>query len=253
MQDTIQAIYPKYYPQDIVAFFSKLHSKESIIADIEKGYVRVLFLDNCLIGTGTLLNNHITRLFVLPNFQNHGYGSYMMQQMEEDIAAKYDLAILDASLCATCFYEHKGYQTVSHNELPIENGFSLVYGIMAKPLTESSTRTRSVDSKECKGENSMEKLMYMMMIEKSKTYNKMTKQVVLEHVENIRRLDDKGKLEICGVFKGYPGMAGMYILKTENREEAEAICKAEPLVVGGYATYKLVDLQIANRENNYLL
>lgn len=60
----------------------------------------------------------------------------------------------------------------------------------------------------------MENLMYMMMIEKTKTYNKMTKSVVTEHVENIRRLDDAGKLEICGVFKGYPGMAGMYILKT---------------------------------------
>ncbi len=106
---------------------------------------------------------------------------------------------------------------------------------------------------ECKGENRMEKLMYMMMIEKSKTYNKMTKQVVMEHVENIRKLDDEGKLEICGVFKGYPGMAGMYILKTESREEAEDICKSEPLVMGGYATCKLVGLQIANRGNNYLL
>ncbi len=92
----------------------------------------------------------------------------------------------------------------------------------------------------------MEKLMYMM-IEKSKTYNKMTKQVVMEHVENIR------KLEICGVFKGYPGMAGMYILKTESREEAEDICKSEPLVMRGYAAYKLVGLPIASRENNYLL
>lgn len=34
----------------------------------------------------------------------------------------------------------------------------------------------------------MDKLMYMMIIEKSKTYNKMTKKVVVEHVENIRRL-----------------------------------------------------------------
>ncbi len=99
----------------------------------------------------------------------------------------------------------------------------------------------------------MEKMMYLMLIEKSKTYNKMTKQVVTEHVENIRRLDDAGKLELCGIFKGYPGMAGMYILKTENREEAEEICRAEPLVMGGYAGYKLVGLQIANRENNYLL
>ncbi len=99
----------------------------------------------------------------------------------------------------------------------------------------------------------MEKMMYLMMIAKSKTYRKMTKQAVTEHVANIRKLDGEGKLEICGVFHGYPGMAGMYILKTDSREEAEEICKAEPLVTGGYATYRLVGLQIANRENNYLL
>ncbi len=99
----------------------------------------------------------------------------------------------------------------------------------------------------------MGKQMYMMMIEKTKTYNRLTRKAVEEHVENIRRLDDEGKLEICGVFKGYPGMAGMYILKTESREEAEELCNREPLVVGGYATYKLVGLEIANRENNYLL
>lgn len=69
----------------------------------------------------------------------------------------------------------------------------------------------------------------------------------------IRRLDDEGKQEICGVFKGYPGMAGMYVLKTDSREEAEELCNKEPLVIGEYATCKLVGLQIANRENNYLL
>ncbi len=99
----------------------------------------------------------------------------------------------------------------------------------------------------------MEKLMYLMMIEKTKTYNRVTKAVITEHVENIRKLDDAGKLELCGVFKGYPGMAGMYILKTESREEAEELCKLEPLVIGGFATYKLVTLMIADRENNYLL
>ena len=99
----------------------------------------------------------------------------------------------------------------------------------------------------------MEKTMYMMLIEKSKTYNRITKKVVEAHVANIRKLDDAGKLEICGVLKGYPGMAGMYILKVENREEAEKLCDSEPLVVGGYATYKLIDFLSANRENNYLL
>jgi hypothetical protein len=55
------------------------------------------------------------------------------------------------------------------------------------------------------------------------------------------------------VFKGYPGVAGMVILKTQSYEEAEDICKSEPLVVEGYATYKLRALRVGNRENNYLL
>ena len=78
----------------------------------------------------------------------------------------------------------------------------------------------------------MEKLMYLMMIKKSKAYNKLTRQAIVEHVENIRKLDEEGKLEICGVFQGYPGMAGMYLLKTESREEAEDICKSEPVGCG---------------------
>ena len=99
----------------------------------------------------------------------------------------------------------------------------------------------------------MEKWLYVMFIERGKSYNKMTKEVVRRHVENIRSLDDEGKIELVGAFKGYPGVAGMVIFKTESYEEAEALCKREPLVVEGYATYKLRNLQVANKDNNYLL
>lgn len=92
-----------------------------------------------------------------------------------------------------------------------------------------------------------------MFIEKGKSYNRVTKAVIERHVENIRKLDDNGNLERCGVFKGYPGVAGMLILKAESYEEAQELCKLEPLVVEGYATYKLKALQVADRENNYLL
>lgn len=99
----------------------------------------------------------------------------------------------------------------------------------------------------------MEDFVYVMFIEKGKTYNKITKAVVERHVDNIRTLDDNGKITLCGVFKGYPGVAGMYIINAKSYEEAEEICKLEPLVMEGYATYKLCTLQIANKDNNYLL
>lgn len=114
-------------------------------------------------------------------------------------------------------------------------------------------REENLDRRTGENELSMEKLMYMVIIEKGKSYDEMTMEIISKHVENIKRLDDQGKLEICGVFKDYPGMAGMYILKTESREEAEELCKMEPLVTSGYATYRLITLQIANQENNYLL
>ncbi|MCI9529695.1 MAG: hypothetical protein HFF16_08360, partial [Angelakisella sp.] len=44
-----------------------------------------------------------------------------------------------------------------------------------------------------------------------------------------------------------------YILRAASYEEAEELCRAEPLVVEGFATYQLKMLQPANRENNYLL
>jgi len=99
----------------------------------------------------------------------------------------------------------------------------------------------------------MDKWLYVMFIERGKTYNKMTGEVVKRHVEHIRKLDDDGKVELCGAFKGYPGVAGMVILKAHSYEEAEAMCKSEPLVAEGYATYKLRNLQVANRDNGYLL
>jgi Uncharacterized protein conserved in bacteria len=99
----------------------------------------------------------------------------------------------------------------------------------------------------------MEQWLYAMFIERGKTYNRMTKAVVERHVAHLRSLDEGGKMEFCGVFKGYPGVAGMVVLRVESYEAAEELCKLEPLVAEGYATYKLREMQPANRENNYLL
>lgn len=134
VQNTIQAIYPLYYPKEITKFFSSLHSNETIASDIQKGIVKVLSVDNCIVGTGTCEKNHIKRLFVVPGLQKNGYGSTIMQHLEMEIAASYNTAVLDSSLAAACFYEHKGYKTLMHKELSAKNGTVLVYEIMEKQL-----------------------------------------------------------------------------------------------------------------------
>ncbi|QQO07843.1 YciI family protein [Breznakiella homolactica] len=99
----------------------------------------------------------------------------------------------------------------------------------------------------------MHEWLYVMFIQRGKTYNKITKEVITRHAENLRALDEAGKIELAGAFKGYPGVAGMVVFKTGTREEAEELCKQEPLVAEGYAAYTLRDMRPANRDNNYLL
>jgi uncharacterized protein YciI len=104
-----------------------------------------------------------------------------------------------------------------------------------------------------KGKDMEKYLYYVMFIERGKTYNKINQEIVLKHIEHIKKLDNNGQLVLCGPLKGYPGMAGMVIFKAESHDEAKAICKSEPFVAEGYATYKLGTLEVGNKDNDYLL
>ena len=118
----------------MVDFFCELHSRENIAEDIEKGLVVALWAESHLLGTGSYKGNHITRVYVAPEFQGKGYGSYIMDCLEEEISKKYDVVYLDASLPACQLYEKRGYQTVKHEKWPVDNGVVLVYEVMEKQL-----------------------------------------------------------------------------------------------------------------------
>lgn len=85
VQRTKGEIYPKYYPKDVVDFFSQLHCFEHIIRDIHKNTVYVLEIDGLIAGTGSYEENHITRVYVLPEYQGKGYGNYILKELERTI------------------------------------------------------------------------------------------------------------------------------------------------------------------------
>lgn len=135
VQATIRTVYPKYYPKEVVDFFCEHHSFEKITADIEDGLVGVLFCDDKMVGTGCYRDNHITRVYVAPEFQGKGYGSYIMQCLENQIGTEYDSVYLDASLPAAHLYEKLGYKTIKHDKWPVDKGAVLVYEVMEKHFT----------------------------------------------------------------------------------------------------------------------
>ena len=132
VQETIKTIYPKYYPKEVVDFFCELHCKDNIAKDISDGFVSILQNDDITIGTGCYQDNHITRVYVKPEYQGQGYGSYIMECLENKISLEYDSVYLDASLPASHLYETRGYQTIKHDRQNVENGVILVYEVMEK-------------------------------------------------------------------------------------------------------------------------
>ncbi|MCI8884481.1 MAG: GNAT family N-acetyltransferase [Dorea sp.] len=137
LHTAIETIYPKYYPNEVVDFFCRYHSKEHIWDGIATGNMGVLICDNTIVGTGCFEGNHITSVYVLPAYQNQGCGSYIMNCLENEILKMYDTAVLDASLPAACLYEHRGYKTVGHGIFELDNDVKLVYEIMEKKLRQS--------------------------------------------------------------------------------------------------------------------
>jgi len=134
VQDTVTQIYPKYYSKEIVDFFCQLHNQKNILKDIERGTVGMLMVDDRIIGTGSYDRNHITRVYVSPAFQRQGYGSYIMQVLEDQIAPEYDTIYLDASLPAKHMYEKRGYVTQKQESMEVEQGAVLNYDVMQKVL-----------------------------------------------------------------------------------------------------------------------
>lgn len=74
--------------------------------------------------------------------------------------------------------------------------------------------------------------------------------LVRAHVAHLARLEDQGKLELCGPFPDHDG--GMVILRCVSEEEARAIAEADPFVRSGAESYELRKLEVSCRDNNHL-
>lgn len=130
---TIKEIYPHYYPQGAVAFFLVHHSIETIAADIAEKQVYVIE-EEVICGTVTLKDNEIGRLFVLPEYQGHGYGRILLDFAETTIASHSHQIFLDASLPSKRIYLNRNYREVDSHCISVKNGDYLCYDVMEKTI-----------------------------------------------------------------------------------------------------------------------
>ena len=98
VRTAIETVYSAFYPEDVVKFFMEHHDDENIHADIVEGRVYVLSVDGVAVGTGTIHENEIKRVFVLPSHQRKGYGTLIMRELEFVLSRNFKTVRLDSSL-----------------------------------------------------------------------------------------------------------------------------------------------------------
>lgn len=149
--ETIQKIYPHYYPKGAVDFFLAHHNDATIAQDIAAHNVFVLEATighkhertnsskredsseaNSIIGTVTANGNEICRLFVLPGCQGKGFGTALLDFAEQHIAKQYKTICLHSSLPAKLLYLKRGYRHASSHIIDTPNGDVLCYDVLQK-------------------------------------------------------------------------------------------------------------------------
>ena len=132
IQTTIRTVYPHYYPVGAVDFFCEYHSDEKIKKDIEEGNVYLLNDDGKTVGTVTINDNEINRLFVMPAEQHKGYGRALMDFAEAKILESFDDIELSASFPAKHIYLKRGYKETEYHVIDTANGDHLCFDYMKK-------------------------------------------------------------------------------------------------------------------------
>lgn len=91
--------------------------------------------------------------------------------------------------------------------------------------------------------------VYAIMLNKNE--KEADQGIILLHVKHLEKLDQQNRLILSGPFSDYPG--GIVIIRAIDKNEAISIAEKDPLVIHGLRSYEVRSLEVANRENNYLL
>jgi GNAT superfamily N-acetyltransferase len=132
---TIDTSYRADYSARVIGLFKEFHSRENILEDTKNGCTLVALHSGEIVGTGTLLDAHIRRVFVNSSFQGRGIGTLIANELEK-IASNNSVTVLNlaAALGSRTFWESRGFIVQEEIFAPVREDIVIHYYIMEKPL-----------------------------------------------------------------------------------------------------------------------
>ncbi|UCD08227.1 MAG: GNAT family N-acetyltransferase [Dehalococcoidales bacterium] len=135
IHQVVEISYKDVYPEGALKLYKEFHSRENILHDAENGYC-VLAEDNGrIIGTGTLLDDGIRRVYIDPSYQNNGIGKGIYRELENKaLQTGLSRLGLGASVVAREFWESVGFVFEEEMDIPA-GGEQLKFYMMSKLLS----------------------------------------------------------------------------------------------------------------------
>ena len=125
------------YAPSAIRHCKEHNAREQILADAREGYTVVLESDGRIIGTGTLVDDKIARVYVNPPDQGCGLGKRIMDLLEQRARAdSREQLFLHSTIVAKRFYESLGYHIEAEKSSEMEDGQPLKYFDMVKHLKD---------------------------------------------------------------------------------------------------------------------
>jgi len=141
---TIETSYAGVYERSAIDHFHEHHTRDEIRCAAEEGCTVLLEQDGRLLATGTLVGDHVDRVYVAPEHQGRGLGRRVMAALEA--RARRDgvrTLRLAASIPARVFYQRLEYRLVSEESHDFPDGARLPWYKMAKDLEPAAADGRS--------------------------------------------------------------------------------------------------------------
>ena len=131
----VDVSYKDVYPAGALSLYKEFHSRENILNDAENGYCVVAENGGQIVGTGTLLDDGIRRVYIDPSYQKNGIGTGIYRELEQKaLQTGLSRLGLGASVIAREFWESVGF--VFEEEIDIPAGDEqLKFYMMSKSLS----------------------------------------------------------------------------------------------------------------------
>lgn len=112
--------------------FLDLHNEQRIREAFAREDIYFAAVQGEIVGTGSIRGNEICRLFILPEYQAKGYGSRLMDLLEDMVFQQYQAVHIDASFPAESMYLKRGYRIKTYEKIKTGGGDYLCYHTMEK-------------------------------------------------------------------------------------------------------------------------